>query len=259
MGQRDFRQQDQHLLALLERRRHRLEIDFRLARSGDAVEQRDVEARRPRHWRAASMRPLALVRHQLRHGIARDRARPPPGAAGSSPSRTRLAPSALDDRRRHAGGMRQADRVQASPPSAVSSTRAARRGHPVGHRPACVAGPRSRVPGRRPPAREAACAPPCRAATACIARPSRRSGAWPGRSAGSRRPARSAAASWHRPSRPRRPRRCRPPGAARAARARSTPAPRACRRHGIGVGAFGRHRHQHRRGRDKGQIFDHEA
>ena len=35
----DFRQQDQHLLILRQRRRDRLEIDFGLARSGDAIQQ----------------------------------------------------------------------------------------------------------------------------------------------------------------------------------------------------------------------------
>ena len=39
-GERNLRQQDEHLPARLHRRRHRLEIDFRLARTGDAVEER---------------------------------------------------------------------------------------------------------------------------------------------------------------------------------------------------------------------------
>ena len=42
--QRDLRQQDQHLPALVERRGDRLEIDLGLARAGDAVEQRDAES-----------------------------------------------------------------------------------------------------------------------------------------------------------------------------------------------------------------------
>ena len=41
MRQRDLGQQDEHLVILLQRRGHRLEIDLRLARSGDAVDQRD--------------------------------------------------------------------------------------------------------------------------------------------------------------------------------------------------------------------------
>ena len=45
-GERDLRQHDQRLPALLQRARHGLEIDLGLAGAGDAVEQRDGEARR---------------------------------------------------------------------------------------------------------------------------------------------------------------------------------------------------------------------
>src|SRR5690606_41104920 len=41
LGQRNFRQQDQHLPALLQSRGNRLEINLGLARAGDAVEQGD--------------------------------------------------------------------------------------------------------------------------------------------------------------------------------------------------------------------------
>ena len=44
LGQRDFGEQDQRLLALPDRLGDRLEIDLGLARSGDAVEQDRVEA-----------------------------------------------------------------------------------------------------------------------------------------------------------------------------------------------------------------------
>ena len=43
-GERDLRHQDQRLLAAADHLGNRLEIDLGLARSGDAVEQRDVEA-----------------------------------------------------------------------------------------------------------------------------------------------------------------------------------------------------------------------
>ena len=43
-GERDFRQQDQRLLAPAQRLGDRLEIDLRLARAGDAVQQRDGKA-----------------------------------------------------------------------------------------------------------------------------------------------------------------------------------------------------------------------
>ncbi len=45
IGERDLRQHDQRLLPALERARHRLEINLRLARAGDAVEQRHGEIR----------------------------------------------------------------------------------------------------------------------------------------------------------------------------------------------------------------------
>ncbi len=43
-GQRDFRQEDQHLPAAPERLGDRLEIDFGLAGSGDAIDQGHLEA-----------------------------------------------------------------------------------------------------------------------------------------------------------------------------------------------------------------------
>ncbi len=57
LGQRDFGQQDERLPALAEAFGDRLEIDFGLARSGDAVEQDRVEA-------------LADRRGQARGGVA---------------------------------------------------------------------------------------------------------------------------------------------------------------------------------------------
>ena len=52
-GERDLGQHDERLAALLQRAGDRLEIDLGLARAGDAVEQRDGEARprRRRAWR----------------------------------------------------------------------------------------------------------------------------------------------------------------------------------------------------------------
>ncbi len=43
-GQRDLRHQDQRLLAAADNFRNGFEIDFGLARTGDAIEQRDVKA-----------------------------------------------------------------------------------------------------------------------------------------------------------------------------------------------------------------------
>jgi hypothetical protein len=43
-GQRDLRHQDQRLLAAANGFRNRLEVDFGLARAGDAIEQCDMKA-----------------------------------------------------------------------------------------------------------------------------------------------------------------------------------------------------------------------
>ena len=61
LGEGDFRQQQQHLPALRQRRRHRLEIDLGLARAGDAVDQRDREAAR-RHRPAQLLGRRRLLR-----------------------------------------------------------------------------------------------------------------------------------------------------------------------------------------------------
>ena len=178
-------------LPCVERRGHRLEIDLGLARAGDAVEQRHAEAagsgagpqRICRGALFAGQVGLRVARigccdhrprrdhHRLEHALRAQpvddgRARRRPHARGRSasrPARRRQAP---------ARARAPASCGRAAPPSA--------------------AGPRRTARDRRPPARAAACGRPCRAATACRRRSSRRNGACPGRSAGSRRPRRSA-------------------------------------------------------------------
>ena len=188
LGQRDLRQQDQHLLAGVERRGDRLEIDLGLARAGDAVEQRDAEAARRRCWRAAHL-PLRAVR---RSGRAAQR--PGSGAATTgrggiiTGSNTPCVAQAVDDGQRNAGRMGEAG---ARPGQAVGGefeharARRASSGRAV---PTSAAALRRTARDRRPPALAAACARPCRAATAYRPRSSRRSGACRRRSAGSRRP-----------------------------------------------------------------------
>ena len=64
-GQRDLRHQDQHLLATPHRLRHRLEIHFGLAGSGDAVEQRHRERLARRHL-AQRLRGDLLIGREIR-------------------------------------------------------------------------------------------------------------------------------------------------------------------------------------------------
>ena len=80
--QRDFRQQDQHLPALVERRGDRLEIDLGLARAGDAVDQRDADAALLDR-RAQRVGDRLLVGRQFRLRIVRIGQRRRPAAAGS--------------------------------------------------------------------------------------------------------------------------------------------------------------------------------
>ena len=73
-GQRDLRQHDERLAALLQRACHRLEVDLGLAGAGDAVEQCDGEGRRrlPRAWRARR----APAHRRIRPSCAPDPGRP---------------------------------------------------------------------------------------------------------------------------------------------------------------------------------------
>ena len=66
-GQRDLRHQDQRLLAAADRFGDRLEIDFGLARAGDAVEQRDMKAAIGRQ-RAHRIHRGALLTGKFGHG-----------------------------------------------------------------------------------------------------------------------------------------------------------------------------------------------
>ena len=73
-GQRDFGQQDQHLFAPRQRRRDGLEINFRLARAGHAVEQAHREAASP-HRRDELASGLGLLRREVGRGMIRIRDR----------------------------------------------------------------------------------------------------------------------------------------------------------------------------------------
>ena len=69
-GQRDLRHQDQRLLAAANGFRNRLEIDFGLARTGDAIEQRDMKAAIGRE-RAHRIHGGALLTGKFRFGERR--------------------------------------------------------------------------------------------------------------------------------------------------------------------------------------------
>src|SRR3546814_6512603 len=64
LGQRDFGEQDERLLARFDRGGDRLHIDFGLARSGNAVEQQGLE-RRGGHRLAKLVRRRRLLVRQL--------------------------------------------------------------------------------------------------------------------------------------------------------------------------------------------------
>ena len=81
-GQRDLRHQDQRLLSAPDDFRNRLEIDFRLARTGDAVEQRDMEAAIGGE-RAHGVHCRALLAAKTPAGRIADRAPAAPAAAAS--------------------------------------------------------------------------------------------------------------------------------------------------------------------------------
>ena len=172
-GERDLRHQDQRLPFLPDVLRHRLEIDFGLARAGDAVEQRhrvaaliDGGAQRvgggelaEREFRLAEIR-IGRPRHRLRrqhHGFQRALVDQPVDHAGADAGLARGVALGA----RHAVGKQPTARARA-PVSCVpaAAPRAARR----------------RVRARDRDARPCAapCAAPCRAAPACSRRPNRR-------------------------------------------------------------------------------------
>jgi len=70
IGERDLRQHDDGLFAVLQRPRHRLEINFRLPRAGDAVEQRRREIPRI-HRRPQRVHRRRLLRNELGHAVKR--------------------------------------------------------------------------------------------------------------------------------------------------------------------------------------------
>ena len=104
-GERDLRHQHQHLASRLKCCRHRFEIDLRLARAGDAVDERDRKA------------GAGLLAQRLRRRLLVGRQEGPGmegvGQDGDRRRRDRhgleqpLREKPVDHRRRHAGGMRQ--------------------------------------------------------------------------------------------------------------------------------------------------------
>jgi hypothetical protein len=104
LRQRDLGQQDQYLFSALDRRGDRFEIDLRLARAGDAVDQRHAEfssfdsaaQRRPCLFLLAAQFIRAIGRIGRRH----DRARRDHFMGQHA---LRLQP--VDDGRRYAGGV----------------------------------------------------------------------------------------------------------------------------------------------------------
>ena len=185
-GQRDLRHQDQRLLAAADDLGDRLEIDFGLARAGDAVEQRDVKA---------AIRPQAPASHRRAVRCCGEKsgsAKAGSGAGGGSRRRHRLdrQRALVDEAVDHAG-------ADAGFPAPLRTSRAA--GRPTAPRSRAAAPASCAAAARRPAARRAApargrdsrpcaasCAAPCRAPTACSWRPSRRSCAAPASAAARR-------------------------------------------------------------------------
>ena len=101
-GERDLGHQDQDLPTAPHRLRHRLEIDLRLARSGDAVDERDRIAGL-RHGRPQRIGSLALRRREIRrHVIGLDRQRQRLGRQHQGLERS-FIDQAVDDTGRDAG------------------------------------------------------------------------------------------------------------------------------------------------------------
>ena len=150
MRQRDFRQQDEHLEILLQRRRHRLEIDLRLARPGNAVDQRDRRAagkrRLPQHQGDALLVGRQVRRRKARLRSCDDRARRDHHRLEHA-----LRPQPVDHRRRHAGGMGKARPRPGEAVVRCVDHPAARRRHAVrfAARPLQPLRPGFRVEGRR--------------------------------------------------------------------------------------------------------------
>ena len=140
-GQRDLRHQDQDLLAALQHFGDRLEIDFGLARSGDAVEQR--------HLKPAGRRARAAARPQ-RVDPARNPARRNLDRAPAAARRAACAPPRACRRRL----ARRSRKLSSRLPSPARIWRAAARPK---QSPAAVAAPASAAaaaaPTRRTPNR----------------------------------------------------------------------------------------------------------
>ena len=98
-GQRDFRHQDQRLPAAADDLRNGFEIDFGLARAGDAVEQRDMKTA-VRRQRAHRIDRGALRPRKIRGSRMTDRAPAAPARAASARSSACLHRPGRRSRRR---------------------------------------------------------------------------------------------------------------------------------------------------------------
>ena len=140
-GERDFRHQDQRLPFLPDVLRHRLEIDLRLARAGDAVEQSDGGAalvdRGAQRVGRGQLRQNEVGRAEIRIGRQRH---------GIGRQHQRFQRAFVDQPVDHAGGnagLRAASPLARVSPSAKSRSARARAGViPAG------AGPPRRTPTR---------------------------------------------------------------------------------------------------------------
>jgi hypothetical protein len=131
MGERDLRQQDQHLPAVADGRRDSLEIDFGLARSGYPVEQADTETALLGHraqiptGRDLVAGKIRLLEVGIRVGHHRSRRQ-------DDVLEDTLGPQPLDDARRHTRRPRQSGPGPASAGLGDFQHAPARRGHAIG-------------------------------------------------------------------------------------------------------------------------------
>ena len=130
MGQRDFRQQDEHLLALFQRCRDRLEIDLGLARPGDAFEKRRHEAVLT-HRAGKRLGGRFLIVGQIGGFVSRVRCGDDRGRRQFDFLETSRLGQSVDNRKRNASGMSE---PRARPGKSVGSHfqhAVARRRHPL--------------------------------------------------------------------------------------------------------------------------------
>ena len=173
-GERDFRHEDQALPAAADRVGHRLEINFGLARAGDAVEQRDrIAALGERGFQlrgGGALRGRKIRLREIRIGLFGDRLRR---------QHHGFQRAIVDQPVDHAGADARLARGLASSPAPCRRREVRARGGALW---SCAAaarrqGARRRARARRPDARPCAgtCAAPCRANSTCSSPPNRRS------------------------------------------------------------------------------------